>query len=122
VTGGKNQIWWLDVAVTDWHFPVSPAGVEASNAACRQLADMVAEGGDEIEEMARERNRDDPAMWLVRCTATHLHTTPLMAVSPSLKIAIELKRARLSINYIIYIVTFCCSERPYSLAYFSCPL
>jgi hypothetical protein len=39
--------------------------VEVLSAACRQLAEMVAEGGDEIEEMARERNRDDPAMWLV---------------------------------------------------------
>jgi hypothetical protein len=106
VSGGKNQIWWLDVAVTDWRFPVSPAGVEASNAACRQLADMVAEGGDEIEEMARERNRDDPAMWLVRCAArqhtptTLRQTAPpswrwlLLSVSPSLKIAFELNRER----------------------------
>ncbi|KAG8224292.1 hypothetical protein J437_LFUL005098 [Ladona fulva] len=39
-------------------------GPEVSPAAA-QLARMVAEGGDEIEEMARQKNRDDPAMWFL---------------------------------------------------------
>ncbi|XP_071450189.1 uncharacterized protein [Hetaerina americana] len=43
------------------HMGVSP---EVSPAAA-QLARMVAEGGDEIEEMARQKNRDDPAMWFL---------------------------------------------------------
>ncbi|KAF4526514.1 hypothetical protein B566_EDAN005881 [Ephemera danica] len=37
----------------------------ALTAAMAQLARMVAEGGDDIEDMARERNRDDPTMWFL---------------------------------------------------------
>ncbi|CAB3369623.1 Hypothetical predicted protein [Cloeon dipterum] len=46
---------------------VSPAGDVTAllTPASRQLAEMVAEGGDEIEDMARERNRDDPTMWFL---------------------------------------------------------
>jgi hypothetical protein len=72
-----NSLFWTYVRCSDWSFPVSPTAPTASptiniggpapTAAMAQLARMVAEGGDDIEEMARERNRDDPTMWLVTC-------------------------------------------------------
>lgn len=74
---------FLSVRCSDHNFPVSPAAssttdtnnVSALTAASSQLARMVAEGGDDIEEMARERNRDDPSMWLVNVFFTSFAPT-----------------------------------------------